>query len=99
SGYGKVVGDVDNKGTIVFDGRPLEVDGEIKLGGTLLVKANLGKNSPFDFVPAIKSKSIIGAFDKVEMDFPGSENYTAIIGSTAEGLTISAVKKNPESKK
>lgn len=99
SGYGKVVGDVDNKGTIVFDGRPLEVDGEIKLGGTLLVKANLGKNSPFDFVPAIKSKSIIGAFDKVELDFPGSENYTAIIGSTAEGLTISAVKKNPESKK
>ncbi|MEN8785443.1 MAG: sulfatase-like hydrolase/transferase [Akkermansiaceae bacterium] len=99
SGHGKIVGDVYNKGTIVFDGKALEIEGEIKLGGTLLVKANLGKGSPFDFVPAIKSKSIRGAFDEVELDFPGSENYKVVVGSTGEGFVVSAVKKNSESKK
>ena len=98
SGHGKIVGDVYNKGIIVFDGKALEIDGEIKLGGTLLVKVNLWKGSPFDFVPAIKSRSISGAFDKVELDFPGSENYDVIIGSNRKGFVISAAKKNSESK-
>jgi hypothetical protein len=93
SGHGKIVGDVNNKGTISIEGKGLEIDGEVILGGTLSMKTKLDGITPGKPMTILKAKSIKGSFENTDLEIPGKNNFEMIVGYTGTSVTLTAKKK------
>ena len=93
SGHGKIVGDVSNKGTISIEGKGLEIDGEVILGGTLSMKTKVDGITPGKPMTILKAKSIKGSFENTDLEIRGENNFEMIVGYTGTSVTLTA-KKN-----
>ncbi len=92
-GQGKIVGDVSNKGTISIEGKGLEIDGEVILGGTLSMKTKVDGITPGKPMTILKAKSIKGSFENTDLEIRGENNFEMIVGYTGTSVTLTA-KKN-----
>ena len=92
-GHGQIVGDVNNKGTILIEGKGLEIDGEVTLGGTLSMKTKLDGIKPGKPMTILKAKSIKGSFENTDLEIPGKNNFEMIVDYTGTSVTLTAKKK------